>query len=392
VADGLINLFGAGGALVVAGETDHANPHGAVTRRIVFALRFVSALFLLRALAWLTGNGLADALAVLLASCTPLVSLIVAEGLLRRHGPRWLKAAVCVAPALVAAASLFPLIPPSVPSALLLTTVVVGFCAVGLFLWLREAKSLTFAENATVRRLLVALALLALLIATDFRSIWPGVPVRLGALGALLVLYVGLGSGSIQSPMRARLASIGVFLAIAVIVAFGYSAAIPSPNLNQLVQACAVGLAGLMLAALFSEAQGARAERNRAVVPLIEASTVAEFLQGLYRHPLLGDARILDNGALDDARHPALLSLLCEQRVLRLADSPWGRRSDDDGVERVVSLLTAHDATHLLLLTREPLRLMVVAVPAVAADARTEGEIQIARRIGELVYARESAA
>jgi hypothetical protein len=391
VADGLANLFGAGGALVVAAEADRADPRGPVTRRIVFALRFVAAFFLIRALAWLTDNNLADALAILLASYTPLVSLIVAEGLLRRHGPRWLKAALCAAPALVAATRVLPFIPPSVPIALLLATVVIGFCAVGLFLWLRDVKSLTLAENATVSRLLVALALLAPLIATDFRSIWPAVPVRLGALGALLVLYVGLGSGSAQASMEARLANIGVFLAIATVVALGHIATIPASDFDQLVRACVVGLAGLMFAALFSEAQGARAERNRAVVPLVEASTAAEFAESLRCHPLLGDARILDSGALDHARHPALLSLLSEQRILRLAASPWGRSNDDNGVERAVSLMTAYDATHLLLLTREPLRLIAVAVPAVAADTRTDSEIQIARRIGELVYAREDA-
>ena len=56
-------------------------------------------------------------------------------------------------------------------------------------------------------------------IVTDFRSLWPDIYVRLGAVGALLVLYIGLGSDSLQMPVRDRLSSLGMFLVIAVLFA-----------------------------------------------------------------------------------------------------------------------------------------------------------------------------
>jgi hypothetical protein len=37
VADALVNLFGAGGAVVVAHEVARSDPRGAVSKRIVFA-------------------------------------------------------------------------------------------------------------------------------------------------------------------------------------------------------------------------------------------------------------------------------------------------------------------------------------------------------------------
>jgi hypothetical protein len=391
VADGLVNLFGAGGALVVAAEAHRVDPRGPVTRRIVFALRFVAALFLVRALAWLTGNGPANALVGWVASATPLVSLVVAEGLLRRHGPRWLKLGLCIGPGLVVASSVLPLVPPAIQNGLLLAIVLAGFAAVAVFLLFRDGSSLTVAEDAMIRRVLIALMLLAPLIATDFRSIWPGMPVRLGAVGALLVLYIGLGSSNAHSSVAIRLASIAVYLAIAAIFALGLAASSASYDASQVLRIWAVGFSGLTFAALFSEAQGVRAERNRAIAPLIDASTAAEFADRLRRHPLLGDARILDGKALDHVRHPAFAALLAEQRVLSRAASPWGRSNQDDGVERALSLMTAHDATHLMLLTGEPLRIVAFALPAIAADARTDSDIQIARRIGELVYAREGA-
>jgi hypothetical protein len=390
VADGLVNLFGAGGALVVAAEYNRADPRGPVTGRIVFALRFVAVLFLVRALAWLTGNGLAVTLVDWLASVTPLVSLIVAEGLLRRHSPSWLKLGLCIGPVLIVAGSILPYIPVPIRNALLLADVLIGLGAVGIFLFLRDSKSLTAAENMTIRRLSIAWLFLAPLIVTDFRSILADIPVRLGAVGALIVFYVGLGPGTVQSSMAARFANLGVFLVIAAIFAFELVVTGLSQGTDQLIRVSAVGFCGLMFAALFSEAQGTRAERNRTVEALIDATTPAAFLDGLRRHPLLGDARILAGTALDHVRHPAFETLLTGQPVLRRAASPWGRSTQDDGVERALSLMTAHDATHLMLLTQEPLRVIACAVPAIAADARTDSEIQIAQRIGELVYANEN--
>jgi hypothetical protein len=54
--------------------------------------------------------------------------------------------------------------------------------------------------------------------------------------------------------------------------------------------------------------------------------------------------------------------------------------------------MSAHDATHLMMLTHQPLRIVALAVPAIAASARTDSEIQIARRIGQFVYAGGTAS
>jgi hypothetical protein len=391
VADGLVNLFGAGGALVVAAEYYRADPRGPVSRRIVFALRFVGVLFLVRALAWSTRSGLALTLVDWLASATPLVSLIVAEGLLRRHAPRWLKLGLCIGPALVVICSLAPFLPPASRPLLLLADVVIGFSAVGLFLLFRNRGSLTPAENTTIRRLLIAFLFLAPMTVTDFRSIWPEIPVRLGAVGALIVLYVGLGSGNVQSSIAARLWDLGIFLAIAAVIAAGYVATGAFLATAHHIQISAVGFCGMIAAALFAEARGARAESNRMVAPLIEATSPAAFLDCLRRHPVIGDIHMLEGAALDHVRHPAFQALLAAHPVLSRAASPWGLGVEDEGVERALSLMSAHDATHLMLLTHEPLRIIAFAVPPIAASARTDGEIQIARRIGQLVYAGEAA-
>jgi len=47
-----------------------------------------------------------------------------------------------------------------------------------------------------------------------------------------------------------------------------------------------------------------------------------------------------------------------------------------------------YDATHVMRLSCEPLRLAVFALPQIAADVRAESEIAAAQRIGELIFTR----
>jgi hypothetical protein len=387
VADTLVNLFGAGGTVVVAHEVARSDPMGPVSQRIAFALRFVAVLFVTRTLAWCSDFLLADALADALASATPLLSLIVAEGLMRRHAPRWLKIVLLAGPVVVFSAKLLPFLPPLTPIMLLLAIVAGGFAAIAVLLWRRDVASLNSAENATIQRVLIALTLLAPLVVTDFRSIWPGVPVRLGALGALVLLYVGLGAGTFHGSVAGRLLNMAMFVAIAALFAFAYAGTGHAQGgIDQLIRAAAASTAGLLFAGIFSESQGARFERTRNSTPLAGSLNAEDFLHRLALHPLLSGSQMLPATTLGQVDNPSLRTLLAAHRTLRRAEAPWGRLETDDGVERARSLMAAFDATHLALITETPLRIMAVSLPATATDARAESEIDLMRVIGELVY------
>src|SRR5262249_26380792 len=154
------------------------------------------------ALSWLTGSSVLNAFTIILAALTPLASLTVAEGLLRRHAPRSLKLAVSGGAILVA--GLLPIAPDVVAVAALLAVVTGGFVAIAILLWTRDRGSLTVAENQAVQRLVLVMILLSPLLITDFRAIWPDVPVRLGAVGALIVLFAGFGPGGAHLRGRDR--------------------------------------------------------------------------------------------------------------------------------------------------------------------------------------------
>jgi hypothetical protein len=393
VADVLINLFAAGGAIVMAGEIRRTDPNGPVSRRIAFALWFVAVFFVTRAWSWHTNGVLADALADALASATPLVSLIVAEGLLRRHAPRPLKLVLLFAPIVVFGVTLLPFLSTLVPVLLLLATVLGGYIAIAVLLWKRDTESLTTAENVTIRRVTLAVLLLSPLIVTDFRFIWPDIPVRLGALGALIVLHVGLGFGTFRYSLVGRVSIVAVYAAVASSFAFAYVATgHVDGGADQVARAAATAVAGLLFAGLFSEALGARSERTRSSLPITDATDPDDFRARLAAHPVLGDARILSSMEVEQVDHPKFRQLMAEQRTLRRAAYPWNLAPTDDGVERAISLLTAREATHLALITSSPLRMIAFSLPATAADTRMEAEIEVARVVGQLVYMRAMPA
>jgi hypothetical protein len=390
LADSLVSLFGAAGAFVVAAELRRGDPGGSVSRRVVFALRYVAAFCLLRAIAWLGEYRIALNIVDVVAAGVPLVALIVAEGLLRCHAPRLLKLVLVAAPLVIFATSLIPFMPRGVYVVALLGITTLGVASVAWLLWSRDVGSLSQGENLVVRRLLGALLVLTPLIVTDFRAIWPDVPVRSGAVGVLLLLYVGLGAAPTRQGVGMRFIGLMMLAGVACLFALGYALTDQGKEHTSTIRAGVVGLAGLLFAALFSEAQGARAERARPSDALFEARTIAEFEAHLKTHPIFGGVRFLSGPELEHLMHPNFTSLLAVSPVLSRAKAPWGRSKQDDGAERAMSLLVSHDATHLMLLSQDPLKLAVVTVPATAIDARTENDLAIARRLGEQLYARDA--
>ena len=94
------------------------------------------------------------------------------------------------------------------------------------------------------------------------------------------------------------------------------------------------------------------------------------------------DADLVD-GSCQPADHRAHDSrdFLIQRRVLRRADAPWGLATSDPAVERMVSLMKAGHATHLMILSHDPIDVLALAVPAVSADPATETALALVRRL-----------
>ena len=386
VADSVVNLCGAIGLAVAAVMLHRRDPRGPQTARLVALLALVASLFLLRGIAWWTDNSTLDRISLIPAALIPLGALIVTEGLLRRHAHRRLKVAALVGGGVLAlAGALGPVELENVHTAMLSAFQLAGFAVCAVLLIGRGRADLLAWENRAIDRVAFGAVLVIPFIITDFRVLAPDMPVRLGALGALLAVTAILIAGANDETQRQ-----GVLLTVLRIVGaalLGAAAAALSADVDaaQLMRHCAVAVAGVLAIGLMGDALRAVLEaRQPGVLDSIGASAATTrdaLIVELARQPIFESARRYREADLAAYDPPLLRDFLAARRVLRRADAPWGLAATDPAVERMVALMTARHATHVIVLSHDPVDLIVLAVSVISADPATETALALVRRL-----------
>jgi hypothetical protein len=390
IADSIVNLCGAIGIAIAMASLYRRDPKNALTSRFLVALALVLLLFLARGLAWWSGNARLDSFSSLPAALLPVGALIVTEGMLRRHAPRAAKLAFGLLGAGLGIGGVLGLDGYAAPYALTLSAFLLGtiaYCA--LLLATRDRASLTAAENQSINRLAIgALAMLPFLL-TDFRTLFPDIPVRLGGLGVLLlVTAVMVAGGGEESARHHLLLSVLRIISGALL---GAAASWMSPGVDaaQLMRFCVVAVSGVLAIGLMVDALRsvfeARAPGILNSVARSAADTREALIAELARHPIFASARRYRERDLAAYDPPLLRDFLAQNRVLRRPEEPWGKSSSDPAVERLTSLMRANTATHLIVLSHDPVDVIVLTVPITSADPATETAIALVRRLLVLV-------
>jgi hypothetical protein len=240
-------------------------------------------------------------------------------------------------------------------------------------------------ENRSVARLALGALLVIPFILTDFRTLFSDIPVRLGALGALLTVTVMLIAGGGAETRRHGLVLMALRLVSSALL--GLAAAFMAPDVDaaQIIRFCAVAVAGVLTIGLMTDALRALFESQEpGVLNSVAASparTRDELISELARHPIFESARRYRESELFAYDPPLMRDFLSTRRVLRRPDAPWGLPPTDAAVERMVSLMTADSATHVIVLSHDPLDLIALAVPVTAADPATETALALVRRL-----------
>jgi hypothetical protein len=167
----------------------------------------------------------------------------------------------------------------------------------------------------------------------------------------------------------------------------GIAAAFVAPDVDaaQVMRFGAIAIAGVLTIGLMVDALRAHFESQ---VPGVLNSVAASpartrdaLIAELARHPIFESARRYRESELQ-AYDPSLLrDFLSARRVLRRPDAPWGLTLSDPAVERVMSLLAANSATHLIVLSHDPIDIIALAVPVISADPATETALALVRRL-----------
>ena len=390
VADSIVDICGALGLAVAILTLRRRDPRGALTTRFLLAMGLVAALFLLRGLGWWSGSVLLERLALACAALFPLGALIVTEGMLRRHAPRVGKIMVLAGSGLLVLGSLVGLADHPWAYDLALAAfqlVAVAFC--GLLLFRRDPASLTEAENTSVWRLGLCAFLILPFALSDFRGLLPDMPVRLGGVGALLLVSIVLVTGGVAPTRRQGFVLLGLRVVAALLLGAAAASVTPGADLAHGVRLCAVTLAGVLAIALaIALAVDALSGSFDAAAPGVlgslarsRAETREALITQLAGHPLFSSARRLGEAELGNYDPAILKPALREIGVLHASGRSWPWPPTDPAAERLAALMAAHSASHLLVLGEEPLDLLLVTVPVVSDDPATETALALVRRL-----------
>ena len=386
IADSIVNLCGAIGLCVAMIALHRRDPKSPLTKRLLFLLGVVAILFFVRGLAWWSGDVLLDRLSVIPAAMVPLGALVVTEGMLRRHAPRSVKIAAVTGAVLLGLGGALGLERFVTPYTIALALFqFAGFVTCALLVATRDRTSLLASENRSIGRLAIGALLLIPFVLTDFRALAPEMPVRLGALGALLVVTAVVIAGGNTETRRQGILLTTLRLSSSALLGIAVAFVSIDVDAAQIVRFCAIAVAGVLTIGLMTDTLRAFFEAQEpGVLNSVAASPAAtrdQLISELARHPLFESAKRLREVELTSYDPPLLRDFLSHRRVLRRSQAPWGLLPTDPAAERMLSLMAAHNATHIIILSHEPIDLIVLAVPVISADPATETALALVRRV-----------
>lgn len=343
---GLLTAIGLAAALMARAGVAAAARKGGVATHLARLLNLIALLLALR----LGGLGRPAPMLVVatmvVAAWLPLVTLRLAEELVRRHAPRMVKVlALGGAVTFSVLALVFGRVwtgPAVIALALFQAAVVIAI----LIHLQAQRGSVSLSERRAVDMLALAFALALPLLATDFAWAFPDLPFRGGPFAALVfVLACSLLAGVTSRPLRLLtdvliLAAAGALVALAVHLAGGPSTLVPA-----LAAISSAAAALVLLAERFANTPS-RAEGLLGAV----ARAAPDEAAILAAHPLLANAVMVTAEALSD---------LPEDLMIALAARPVTTATRDPANETTLTdaareLLARYGASHLLRLSREP--------------------------------------
>lgn len=360
-----------------------------INRRFLFGIRVTMLLFIGRMLIILTGAEEFRFLVLIAAALIPLAVLLLTEGLLRRHAPRWVKAGIAGAAVVFAISALWvsdSIDPPRLIG--LLIYQIVGFCLAGWMIVSRDRASLSLSENTMVTRLAISLVLFIPLAAGDFLLLYLGLPVQFSALGVLVLCWLAIGLARAHLGHGATLVSLTLTIAVAAL-AGGLIGVLTAAGRDGTLMVIALIMAAMLLTAIFQDARNLRSEARS--IGLLRHLATAEitdpitFLSDLQSHPLVEGAVIIRDENLQGLQGDVLSTLFAAAPVLRRAAPPaLGPAADD----HIGYLFERYSATHIMLVSKSPRVLIALAMPSLSLSPNAELELQLVQRMASLIAGR----
>jgi hypothetical protein len=380
----------------------------ALERRTGFLVSAMAMLLLLRGFAWLNSDVRWLGAAMLLpATLLPLAMTLFVEGLLRRHVSRWVKwLAVGVTTAATVGAITLRILSAADPrpNFVLLGALLLMMVVLGLVLARRDRGSLSRSENGLVRACLLVTLLSLPLVATDFHLDlgWP--TPRLGTIGALLFCYTLLRRPQEHARLGRWARDIGRLFLRAGIVCLLLLVALRTAPRELLAPAFALATTLVLAAAINDRLTYTNVSRSEVALlrwlARAPATSLPGFVRELHHLPLTADALVIEEPDLAMYGRDALCAALATGRpvhsLARLREEravhSEGRALAARGADQLTDLLERAEMTHVALLSKNPLRLLLANIPELPGAADAELALGAVVRHGQLAIANESHA
>ncbi|MEM7723205.1 MAG: hypothetical protein AAF376_12610 [Pseudomonadota bacterium] len=362
------------------------------SHQFIFAINVIIVVMASRLLQWFTGWYAAGALTYVAACFIPLAALLVTENVLRRHAPFALKIWVTLGAAALSIGAVFEVLSMTVTYIYALAAFqFLTFAALGVLVVRRDRGSLSATENAMVDRLALSLLFILPFAVTDFRTEVFDAPVRMSGIAVLLLCWLAIGlrrgtasqSGVIASLLAPALA-IGV-AALAIALLTGLEGRAMVQVVAIMVSAGLVSRVAIAARDIRSEERSGGLLRYVATAPMRDH---AGFLAGLQHQAPTSGALILDAASLADF-DTAFRAQFDVTPVLRKTDIP--KLSVANLAEQADWFFRKYDATHAVLVSRTPFRLMALNIPALTQSDEVEHELSVVQRMAVLLAEAEAA-
>jgi hypothetical protein len=370
----LLTAIGLLAALVARVGVAAAARGGGVAGHLARLLTLIALLLTLRLAGLAMPSPVVVALTMVVAAWLPLVTLRLAEELVRRHAPRLVKLlAVAGAGAFSLLAVTFGLVWTG-PALMALGAFQAAVIVAILAHLLAQRGSVSLAERRAADMLALAFALALPLLATDFTFAFPDLPFRGGPFAAIVfVLACSRLAGTASRPLRllgdlAVVAGAGGLTALAA-----HLAAVPATLAPALAASSSAAAALALLAERFADAPA----RGEALLPAI-AKAAPDEAAILAAHPLLAKAVPVTAEALADLPGD-LLTALAARPVVTAARDPASETLTGAARE----LLARYGASHLLRLAPAPEPRFLAISGGALDEARLTQELTIIARLLE---------
>lgn len=397
VADVTITWAAALGVLACIVFIRQRRTQSALERKTLFLLYCLFALFAVRGLLWLTESMALGMIVFAAASLLPLASTLFTESLMRRHAAPWFKWTVLLGTPLALAANLYAHTRHEAPwlavfACLLLFTLAYN----GLRILRRDTRSLSAAENALLDAMLVTAIVALLLAATDFRTtLLDGFPVRLGALGGLVFVFV-LSSYREFPSHRRVVAELFTYAGVAALLSLPFIALLGSATLETAVPVWAMVFTLILtMVAIEQLRRHRRGERLRDFRQwLLDGGIrdMEDLLARLRKAASRRECLLVERSELD-GYDPDVIGALLERsggvinraEARPLLDSP--EACTQEAAEQLLDLMARYAMTHVCLVGRSPCSLLLFSLPEIASG-RDSAEPQLVYAMARMLEAR----